>query len=275
MQVQQGRSSDILSELYGDVRYYQEILLPYQNKLSQKYPNANIDKFFNNINKKTIAITPMVLCARLMKDLGCEVQDQDLVALGLHMLAISTHDDVVDEMPRDRIQLAALVYAGNIATNEASKVLVNQGKKNASKVLLDAVNSNHFYQQHIAETLWQTQPKSFEDYLDGIHHITTFALLGLIYGLALSNKMEFQKKIEDYAYGYGVAMQLIDDLREMEEDNINGYWSFPLVEGEPFTRSFQEIDSHLQMARNAIPEEWKQLQDLVDRLEKFVNIMCS
>lgn len=269
MAIKQGRSSEILTQLYGNIEKYQEILKPYQESLTSHYPNANLESLFSSINKKMIAIAPMVFCKSLLLDLNQKVNDRELAVLGLHMLAISTHDDVVDEMPQDRITLAALVYAGNIATNEASRLLLESGKKKAADILLQTINENHFYQQHVIETLWQSKPESFETYRDGVHHICIFVSIGLLYALALVDRMDLKEQIKTYAEGYGLSLQLIDDLRETEEDRNNGYWSFALTEGEPYTKSFSEILISINQARSAIPSEWKRMNNLLDRLKQF------
>lgn len=275
MIIKQGKSSDILVQLYGDIKKYQTILEPYQNDLITGYPNANLEQLFSSINKKIIAVAPMAFCETLLLDLDKKVDNQDLAALGLHMLSISTHDDVVDEMPRDRIGLAALVYAGNIASNEGSKILLKRGKRVAADILLKTINENHYYQQHVIETLWQSKPESLKDYLDGVHHICVFVSIGLMYALALADRMDLKEQIKAYSNGYGIALQLVDDLRETEEDKKNGYWSFPLIEGKPYTESFNQIKLNIKQARAAIPEEWRRMRSLLDKLELYVSSLQS
>ena len=194
--VKQGKSSDVLRELYGEVEYYGSLLTPYTADLVERYPHPLFDKLFSSLGKRMIAVCPMAFCNNLLKDLGETPEAKDLAALGLHMLAISTHDDIADEMPQDRIELASLLYAGNIATNEGSKILVEQGKLQGAKVLLGEVNKNHFYQQHVVETLWQRAPQSFEEYRDGINHICVFSGIGLKYALALAGREDLTRKIK-------------------------------------------------------------------------------
>lgn len=267
--VKQGRSSDVLKELYGEIDHYKKILKPYQEELIKQYPNDNLEKYFTALGDKMIAIAPMAFCENMLLDLGEIANDIDLAALGLHMLAISTHDDVVDELPRDRIEVAALTYVGNIATNEGSKLLIRQNHVKAAVTLLDTINKNHYYQQHVAETLWQHAPNSFDEYKDGVNHICVFISIGLKYALALANRLDLENQIEGYSNGYGIALQLFDDLREVEEDKMNGYRSFPIVEGEPYNESFKHLFESIKSAREAIPGGWRNLQRLLNNLEKF------
>ena len=211
----------------------------------------------------------MKFCESLADDLGKKIKDKELAALGLHMLAISTHDDVVDEMNNNRTQTAALIYAGNITSNEGSKLLLDQKSRKSASLLLDKVNQNHYQQQLVVETLWTRPPKSFEEYKEGVRHICVFVEIGLEYGLALVDREELGAKIRKYADGYGIALQLIDDLREVEEDKKYGYWSYPIVEGRPYKRSFKELFYHIKLCRQSVPKSWKNLQDLTNRLEKF------
>ncbi len=254
--IPQGHSSDLLKELYGRVSPYQKILKACGSELIKQYPNPNLQKIFLVLDKRITTVAPLVFCSNLMFDLGHRVDSDDLASLGLLMLAITTHDDVVDEMPKYRVYLASLVFAGNIATNFAVCKLLQNGKVSASKVLLEAVSQNHYYQQHVMETLWVRKPKDFSEYKDGVTHISTFIAIGLKYALALSKRQDLEKKIMKFSEGYGIALQLLDDLRETAEDKINGYNSFPFFK-------------HLDLAKGSIPAVWVRMQNLVDKFELF------
>lgn len=78
-----------------------------------------------------------------------------------------------------------------------------------------------------------------------------------------------KEKILEFAEGYGVALQIIDDLRKMKEDKKSGYSSLPLSEGPPFTQTFEQFYLHIIKARESLQPEWKRMQKLVDNLEKF------
>lgn len=267
--VQQGKSSEILGLLYGDTSHFSQILAPHVKLLEKTYPDKNLAPLFSSLGKRIISIAPMKFCEAIARDLGKKMKDEQLAALGLHMLAISTHDDVIDELSSNRTTTAALVYAGNIASNEGSKLLVKLGKKGPSSTLLDKINENHYFQQRVVETLWTRPPVTFSEYKEGIRHIRVFIEIGLSYGLALAGRKDLERKIKKYAEGYGIALQLVDDLREIEEDKTLGYWSYPIVEGEPYKRSFEELVRHIDICKKSIPGSWKNLQELVKRLEKF------
>lgn len=267
--VQRGKTSEILELLYGETDYCKQILQKYTQELARTYNNKNLGLLFSSLGGRIIAIAPMKLCEALVKDLGKKVKDEELAALGLHMLAISTHDDVVDEMKPDRTLTASLIYAGNIASNAGSKLLLRQQNRKAATLLLDTVNQNHFRQQIVIETLWKRPPASFKEYTEGIWHICVFTQIGLEYALALVNRQDLTKRIKQYAEGYGIALQLVDDLREVEEDKKFGYWSYPIVEGEPYRRSFKELFRHIEICKQSVPASWKNMRELVERLEKF------
>src|SRR3989344_4038267 len=170
-------------------------------------------------------------------------------------------------MVRERTKLAALVYAGNISSNEGSKILLLQGNAAAATVLLDKINENHYCQQKVVETLWTKPPATFSEYKEGVQHIRVFIEIGLHYGLSLAGRKDLERQVKKYAEGYGIALQLIDDLREIEEDKTFGYWSYPIVEGEPFKRSFKELYRHIDICKKSVPVSWKNLQELTKRLE--------
>lgn len=264
-------SSGILKELLGSVELYQKLLQPYQMRLIKDYPNPDLKKHFLSLNWKIISLGTMALCDHLLKDLDQKVDPKDLIALGLHMLAISTHDDVVDEMPKDRTSLSALVFAGNIATNEGSRLLLSQGKTKAADSLLASINTNHFYQQHNIETLWVKKPKSFKEYIDGITHTGTLMQVGLNYALVLAGRTDLQDKTDKYAHCYGTAIQLIDDIREVDEDIASGYWSYPVIEGAPYKKSLSQLFIYINQGRKAVPRNWVNLHNSLDRLESIAS----
>lgn len=259
-------SSALKEQLYGDLSRYQSILRPYQSLLIKKYPNDSLEKIFNLLDKKVIALAPMALCDALLADLSKTATKKELAALGLHLLAISTHDDVVDELPKNRQYVAALTYAGNISTNEGSKLLINLKNKKAAEVLLDYINFNHYYQQIVAETLWVRNPKNFKQYTQEIKHICIYIAIGLMYGLALSNRQDLKKVILKFSNHYGLAMQLIDDIREVEEDKINGYYSYPITEGYPYKKSHEQLMYNLAKAKIVLPPKFKNLSLIVDKM---------
>lgn len=271
MVIKHSGSSGILEELLGHVEFYQKLLKPYQSQLIKDYPNPHLKQHFLSLNWKIISLGTMALCDHLLKDLNQNVNPKDLVALGLHMLAISTHDDVVDEMPKDRILLSSLVFAGNIATNEGSRLLISQGKTKAADILLKSINTNHFYQQHNIETLWTKKPNSFKEYIDGITHTGTLMRIGLNYALVLAGKVDLQDKTDRYAHYYGMAIQLIDDIREVDEDIANGYWSYPVIEGFPYKKSLDQLFIYIKKDRKTIPQNWSYLHNSLDRLEEVAN----
>lgn len=266
-------TSGILEELLGPIKKYQQILEPYQAFLIKSYPNSNLKKYFQSLDKKIISLGTMALCDHLLKDLEKKVEDKDLAILGLFMLAISTHDDVVDEMPKNRIALAALIFSGNIATNEATRLLISQNKPKASDILLKSVNKNHYYQQHNIETLWSKKPASFNEYIDGITHTGTLMQIGLNYGLALADRLDLTNQTDVYANCYGMAIQLIDDLREVDEDKLNGYWSYPVIEDIPYKKTFNNLFIYLEKGKKSIPMDWKNLQNSLERLELIANYL--
>lgn len=265
----QGKSSDIIFQLYGSTKRYQDILKPYIKKLVKEYPSNNLKVLFETLGKKFITVMPMKLCEAIMNDFGKKPTNSELSALGLHMLAISTHDDVVDEMSQDKINKAALIYSGNLTSNKASQILMNLKDKNAGILLLDLINQNHFYQQIVVETLWTKKPKTFSEYTKGINHICTFTEIGLQYGLALCQKQVLKNRIKSFAINYGLAIQMIDDLREVEEDKKFGYWSYPVIEGFPYTKTISELNNNVINCKKSIPIKWKNINKLIYRLERF------
>ena len=129
------------------IKKYTDILTRQEHALKRKYKNRNLSQVFDTLHRKIIAIGPIAVCDYLCLDLGKKCPETILSSIGTISLQISSHDDAVDETPNDQSDLAALIYAGNIASLEAIKNLIENGYKNIAKILIDIVNRNHFLQQ--------------------------------------------------------------------------------------------------------------------------------
>jgi len=122
--ISKGRSSEIINRIFGDTSFYSRILKEKARQLSRKYNDADLIKKFNEMPFRFISISPMAFYSAMMKDLGKKPDKNILTAIGLSCLAIGTHDDVVDETPKKKRDIAALVYSGNIASLEGMKMLL-------------------------------------------------------------------------------------------------------------------------------------------------------
>lgn len=268
---QKPTSSGIMPLLFGDVVHCSRIMEKWAKNLSYKYPNENLKPVFSKLSKKVGVIGPMVLCDDVVQDLGQKCSDQVLAAIGLACLSISTHDDVVDEKPQDRKDIASLIYAGNIAGLEAVSLLKNSGYVEVLVPLSEAINKNHYLQQFRVDLLWSKKPKKFSDYRVGIADICSWVGIGPRVGLSLVGRSDLTDSISVFIENYGIAIQLIDDIREVDEDRVSGYNSFPLIESHPYKKSFNELDKCVTRAKNSLGNRWKNLKDRTLLLERFVD----
>lgn len=151
--INKGHSSDLISLIIPNPKY-QKLMKLQVKKLVRKYPNPYLAKVFSTLDKKILTIGPMSLCDNLSMDLGKKADDQLLNAIGLSCLVISAHDDVVDEPPKNRSEIAALIYAGNIALLEGIKLLTELKANKVIHYLIDTINQNHYYQQLRVDLVW-------------------------------------------------------------------------------------------------------------------------
>lgn len=238
-------------------------------RLIDKYPNRKLAENFFRLPQQIITMLPMAFCDSLTQDLKKTCDDEILAAIGLNSFLISTHDDVVDEMPKNRKIVSGLVYAGNIAALEGMKILFEKNRKKVAQALIDSVNKNHYLQQLVVEKLWQGKKINAKEYFDGIKHIGIFSAIGPLCALALTGRNDLKKTILKFASNYGITLQLIDDIRETEEDKIAGYSSLPLTEGTPFTCSFAKLYQHAKIARSALDKKWERMTFYVDAIDQF------
>ncbi|MBI2032545.1 MAG: class 1 isoprenoid biosynthesis enzyme, partial [Candidatus Levybacteria bacterium] len=238
-------------------------------RLIKKYPNKNLTPVFKILPHKLAIICPMATCDDFTRDLGGTCSEDILVAIGLNCLPITTHDDVVDEAPKDRKYRASLIYAGNISALEEINMLLKNDHQGVAKVIIKTVQENHYRQQFRVDLLWDKKIKNFQEYLNGTRDIYSFASLGPGCALEITGKKDLRKQVISYAINYGLALQLIDDLREIEEDKISGYNSFPILEEKPYEKSFRALDNFLVKARKNLDPTWKHTEKRLKSLENF------
>lgn len=221
-------SSELADVLLGDTSRHRELLSAAKARLKVAYPDGMIlDSMFDALDSRIINLCPMVLCDSMLKDLSADSPDALLTAVGLTMFSISTHDDLVDELPRDRIAIAGLTYAGNIATLEGLRLFMEDGYQNEAMAVLDPVNKNHYYQTKIAGTLW-VGPTDEQGYLDAISHTKYWVAAGLKAAIVFAGREDLHPFVDEFSECYGTTCQLYDDIREVKDDAVNGYWSLPI-----------------------------------------------
>lgn len=275
-------SSELMVELLGDVSHYRNLLQKEKINILSRYNDESIlNSIFASLDSRIINLCPMVLCDRMLSDLGMTSNDALLSGLGLAMYSISTHDDVVDEFPRERLIVAGLVYGGNIATLEGLKILCDAGLSHVASEVMTCVNKNHYYQTKIITSLWD-HPCNKEEYLSAISHTGYWVEIGLRAALAFSGKQGLSEFVSEFAKCYGLTCQIFDDMREIDDDVRNGYWSLPVSlahfngwdiatdEGKRLSielpRSLAE--SYIKKARELCGSQFPSLLDLVERISK-------
>jgi len=114
-----------------------------------------LESMFNAIDSRIINLCPMALCDTILSDIGVSCPDTLLTGIGLATFSISTYDDLVDELPRDQLAIAGLIYAGSISTLEGIRLLIQNGYEEITPIVIDCINRNHYHQTKIVETLWK------------------------------------------------------------------------------------------------------------------------
>lgn len=265
-----GRSSDILRNLFDDTSEYTKAVSSYGRILNKKYPDEELTKIFSQLGGRTVTILPMAFCDAFSSDLGTPVSKKILAAVGLACVVVATHDDVVDETPTDQKTLAGLVYGGDITNLYALKTLSSLGNRSVVDTLSDTLNQNHYLQRRVVDKLWGTEDVSNEQYFDAVRHWCTFCSVGPLCALALTDRMDLKKRIVRFSTAYGITFQLLDDLREVDEDKERGYKSIPVQEGYPYVETFRHMHSHIDLARDATSRRWRRVNKLLDNMGRVV-----
>lgn len=270
-----GASSELISYFLGDIGKYLKILQKQKASLLRRYPNRNLSPIFATLQTKLLTVGPVALCDYLTSDLGKVCPEDILIAIGLVCLEISAHDDVVDETPGIRSKLAALVYAGNIAALEGIRILYWNDRKRIADLIISLVNQNHYLQQMRVEKLWERKPSNFIDYQDGVKDGAVLVQIGLFPALETAGRDDLRQQLTRFSESYALVLQLIDDIREVDEDKVHGYHSFPILEGAPFEKSFKAMGKHLRIAEENLRPDWRKMNSLVENLKALVAKMKS
>lgn len=276
-------SSSLKSLLFGDVEKYRKILSTEKNRIMKIYRDDSIlDNMFSALDSRIINICPMVMCDSLLQDIGIQAPNKLLAGIGLSMFSISTHDDLVDELPRERVIIAGLTYSGNISTLDGISVLIHQGYNDVAIEVIELINQNHYYQTKIVSTLWKN-PTDEKGYLDAISHTKYWLAIGLRAAIVFSKRNDLIPFADEFAECYGTTCQLFDDMREIHDDVKNGYYSLPISlsmkngwslktsDGlnASIARSRELAFEYLERAKVICGTSFPKLSDLINRMEEI------
>lgn len=226
-------SSEIADALFGDTTLFRRILSSYVPSLISCYGGeTSLRRHLQAIPDRIICICPMVLCQAFLIDMHQEAPHNLLGPLGLAMYSISTHDDIVDERPEARDEVAGLLYSGNIASLHGISLLVSNGYADVVKTVIHLMNLNHCFQTDIISSIWE-QPSDEEGYLKAISHTGYWAAIGTSAAAEyVASGIDEPQEVRDFALqfaqSYGRMCQVYDDVREIDNDLRNGYFSLPI-----------------------------------------------
>lgn len=278
-------SSGIKKVLLGNTGKYERILKTYSTMLSKRYPDRHLSELFRVMPGKFVSIGPMSTCDALLGDLGIMSPDMLLAGIGLISFHISTYDDIVDETPSSIEDIAALIYTGNIALIDGIELLVESGLNAPLHAALEEIKKNSYMQQKITGILWKKSTPKITDYFKGIRHIVSWASIGPMAALAYAKKDSYSSAVRRFCENYGIAIQMIDDINEIDEDLENGYWSLPIIEArkknidlrkrsraktEVLDGFRSEVIARLVKARAALPSGWVRLDYKAKMVERYV-----
>lgn len=259
-------TSLIKSQLLGDTAAYSALLEPLAKKLAAACPDAEMQRLFEALPHRLITLAPMVICDRLVRDLGGTADDLLLQALGVMCYHISTHDDLIDEPPAGRCEQGALLYAGNIAFIEGCNLLLNVMSPEQAQLVWAEVARNHVLQQRCVTALWENMPRSFSDYRHGVEHAGVFVGVSVRAALAVTGRQELWPRLQEVCANYGMSLQLLDDILEVDEDRAAGYHSSPLMEGPPYRRSFRQLLACVDKGKRLSGPQWPEFRQLFDNM---------
>lgn len=277
-------SSELVDVLFGDISKYQKLLVAERDRIKKLFPDeAILNSMFDGMPGRIINICPMVLCDKMCFDLlGKEAPEKLLTGIGISMYPISTHDDLVDEFPQERLVIAGLAYSGDIAALQGTKILIENGYADVMAGIVEDICINHYYQTLIVNSIWKESTDE-AGYMKAISHTKYWAGIGLKAAMIYAERNDLQSFVYEFADCYGTTCQLFDDMREINDDVSNGYWSLPIIlarnnnwnlttsegKNKSIERSRQLAVERIIRAREMCEKNgFSQLGELVQRIEK-------
>lgn len=278
-------SSELDNPLLGDTTRYRNILLAEKEGLQKRYPDIALQSALDGLDSRIISIAPMVLFETMLKDLGLESNEKLVTGLGLIMYSVSTHDDVVDERPIQRLDVASLIYAGDITTLEGVQLLVEAGSPETTSVIINYLNLTNLAQTKIVRDLWD-HPSNEETYLEAINTTRYWAETGLQAAITYAGRTDLRDFVDKFSILYGKTCQLFDDVREIDDDIKNGYYSLPISlafqhnwnlnspegKNQSIRRSKEIATNYIRQARNLCGGNFPYLKELVNKLSLGLSI---
>jgi hypothetical protein len=281
-------SSELADVLFGGISKYQKLLEKEKDNLRKNFPDEVIlDSMFNGIPKRIINICPMVLCDKLCLDLlGKTAPDSLLTGIGLSMYPISTHDDLVDEFPHERMVVAGLAYTGDIAALQGAKILIENGFADIMAGIIEDICMNHYYQTLIVNSIWKESTDE-AGYMRAISHTKYWAMIGLKAAMIYADRNDLNGFVRELADCYGTTCQLFDDMREIDDDVSNGYWSLPIIlakennwdimtsggKNKSIERSRELAMERIMRAREICKNDFPQMENLIQKPTKAMSLV--
>ena len=168
---------------------------------------------------------------------------------------------------------------GDITTIEGMRLLSQHAPKSVVDVVAHYMNLTNLAQTKIIKKLWLT-PADEGVYLEAINTTRYWAEVGVQAAVAYTNRFDLEEFADEFAIYYGKTCQIFDDVREIDDDLKNGYWSLPISlafangwdlntsDGRNMAigRSRELARSYIDKAKQLCGDSFPSLSQLVDRL---------
>lgn len=175
--------------------------------------------------------------------------------------------------------VAGLTYAGDIATLEGFKILINAEQDDVASIIIDYLNLTNYAQTKIVRDLWE-KPSNEGVYLEAINTTRYWAEIGLQAVITYAERPDLHDFVDQFSIYYGKTCQVFDDIREIKDDFENGYWSLPIslahqnnwdlntTEGlnTAIQRSHEIAKEYIQQSQEMCGTEFLNLRQLVNRI---------
>jgi hypothetical protein len=179
-----------------------------------------------------------------------------VTGFGLIGLAISVDDDIADEYAGNHLKMVRNISVSELIQNLAYQIIFsNSGLVESGMVLAEigeAVSSTANYQCADALNILNFQKEGFdlEGYLYAAKKTVCPIKHGLRLGMALAGGQQFEGIADAVGERLGIALQLIDDIVDLEEDmkNYKGTVTLPMFllhNNKPFEKILDIIDDSI------------------------------
>ncbi len=256
--------------------------------ISEEFTNCalpiseDLVNFINSKSKRIRASLIFLMAKSLNYNISYEIFNLACCVELIHNATL-IHDDIIDnaELRRGKISLNKKlgnnlsVLTGDLILSAAMKKLSLFSNNNLLKIFSSAMNN--MVKGEINQYFSKNRLPSFDEYINKTNAKTAELFNAGLLSLCEIVNIKEKKEIQDFAYNFGIAFQLKDDLTNIEKndtskpqlnDILNGIYTLPVIYLDqiiPLPNNNIDILKEIKDHPQIIQKTRKTIKDYIDK----------